>query len=128
MNISGEEGWRMTACVAPRDRLIADRLSRAERLRELMFPALPELHWRILKELYFAAARGRAVPVSSVCMEIPLSTALRQVGRMLESGQLRRSADPDDRRKIIISLSPDATRKMIDWANAYVQLTSPSID
>jgi len=73
--------------------------------------------WDILLDLTRAKLDGQQVSVSSVCIaaSVPMSTALRWVRQMTDSGLLRRWTDPKDRRRDLIALTDTTAAHMRDY-------------
>lgn len=63
--------------------------------------------WDILLDLAAARAERQRVSVTSLCIAsgVPVTTALRWIGQMVEGGLLVRVADPHDRRRAYIALA-----------------------
>lgn len=57
------------------------------------------------------------VPVSQIAeaLAIDLAQASRQVGRLTETGYLQRSVDAGDRRRVLVTLTPETARRMDEW-------------
>ncbi len=66
--------------------------------------------WHMLMDLFIAAQGNRKISVSSLCIASrgPPTTALRYITIMVEKGLLIRTPDPDDSRRIYISLASAA--------------------
>lgn len=98
-----------SASTAPLDPAQIRELIQARRLRDAFFqPGLfGEPAWDILLDLMLAKLERTNVSVSSLCIAaaVPPTTALRCITGMTEGGLLERSADPNDARRIFISLS-----------------------
>ena len=96
-------------------------LIRARRLRDTHFGVglFEDPAWDMLLDLYAAALEGARVSVSSLCIAAAVAptTALRWIARMTEQGLFVRAADPRDRRRAFMALSPDASAAMARyWA------------
>jgi FixJ family two-component response regulator/DNA-binding MarR family transcriptional regulator len=80
------------------------RAKRAEILKREFFsdPA-----WDIFLDLGSAKLTNQKVSVSSACAaaQVPFSTALRYVGRLVEDGLAERFGDPTDKRRDILQIS-----------------------
>lgn len=87
------------------------RQSRARIFGESLFadPA-----WDILLELYAACLEGGGQPVSNVCIAsgVPSTTAIRWIRALETGGWIRRSADSEDGRRCILSLSENGEEAM----------------
>ncbi len=97
-------------------------------LRGRFFPSelFADPAWDILLDLTRAKLEGQQVSVSSVCIaaSVPMSTALRWVRQMTDSGLLRRWTDPKDRRRDLIALTDTTAAHMRDYlcaAHAMLQ-------
>jgi FixJ family two-component response regulator len=64
--------------------------------------------WEMLLDLMLAQLEQRTVAVSSACIAsgAPMSTALRLVGRLVETGVLHKIPDPRDRRRHFLAINP----------------------
>jgi CheY-like chemotaxis protein len=73
--------------------------------------------WDILLDLTKSWLENEDVSVSSVCIaaSVPMSTALRWVSQMTESGLLKRWKDPKDGRRDLIALTDTAAAYMRDY-------------
>jgi CheY-like chemotaxis protein len=62
--------------------------------------------WDILLELTAARIQGQPVPVASACnaTNLPFSTALRYIRRLVELGMIKRWQDPNDRRRDLLDV------------------------
>jgi CheY-like chemotaxis protein len=91
-------------------------------LRSRFFPSqlFADPAWDILLDLTRAKLDGQLVSVSSVCIaaSVPMSTALRWVRQMTESGLLRRWTDPKDRRRDLIALTDSTAAHMRDYLSS----------
>lgn len=94
--------------------IIANRQRRARFFDAHLFadPA-----WDMLLDLTAAHAEGQKVSVTSLCIaaNVPATTALRWLTQMVETGVLRRVADPADRRRVFIELSESARAGMAGY-------------
>jgi hypothetical protein len=65
--------------------------------------------WDILLDLMAAKLEGKSVSVSSLCIAaaVPATTALRWVAAMTDNGMLVRNHDPEDARRVFITLSDE---------------------
>jgi DNA-binding MarR family transcriptional regulator len=92
---------------------------RARRLRDHIFA--PDLFadpaWDIMLDLMAAHLEGTLVSVSSLCIAaaVPPTTALRWIRQLTDRGLLCRQADPDDGRRIFITLSEEGLRAIHRW-------------
>lgn len=89
----------------------AARLLRAGQLRKEVFGSklINDPAWQILLNLYVSARAGRSVTVTSAseASGAPLSTGLRTVTSLLDSGQIVREVDSSDRRRSLLMLAPE---------------------
>ncbi|MAX00736.1 MAG: hypothetical protein CMN72_14060 [Sphingomonas sp.] len=103
-------------------------LIRARRLRERFFTdeLFADPAWDMLLDLFAAELEGNQVSVSSLCIAaaVPPTTALRWISNLTDAGLLRREADPLDRRRVFLALTPKATRAMRDYFAALGSLGS----
>jgi len=87
-------------------------LRNARSLRTRVFDAelFGEPAWDILLDLYDAELRQVRTKISSVCIEshIPRTTSLRWLKAMENRGLVQRRDDPNDARRIFVSLTPSA--------------------
>jgi DNA-binding MarR family transcriptional regulator len=104
---------------------IARRISHWRRKRDAILAPITfaDPEWDILLDLYVEGACGRAVSLSSLCIAaaVPSTTAARAVNAMVAEGVLAKSRDPDDARRVIISLADSTREKMREW---LIQLAS----
>lgn len=85
------------------------------RRRRIFGPGIfGEPAWDMLLDLYSATLEGRAESVSSVAVAsgAPPTTALRWIMLLEESGWVVREPDPNDGRRVLVSLSPRARSAM----------------
>lgn len=68
----------------------------------------------MLLDLYAAHYERQRVSVSSLCIAaaVPATTALRWIKTMCDTGKFLRAWDPNDGRRIFISLSEETRLKM----------------
>jgi hypothetical protein len=94
--------------------IIANRQRRARYFDAQLFadPA-----WDMLLDLTAAHGEGQKVSVTSLCIAaaVPATTALRWLTQMVETGVLRRVADPLDKRRVFIELSDNALAGMAGY-------------
>ncbi|HTH27572.1 MAG TPA: MarR family transcriptional regulator [Sphingobium sp.] len=94
-------------------------LLQARRLRDRYLP--PDLFadpaWDMMLDLMAARLAGKRVSVSSLCIAaaVPPTTALRWIGQLTERGIFLRANDPDDARRVFISLSDEAAENIAAW-------------
>lgn len=104
----------------PRDMsaVVRSILKSRQRRAEFIGPNLfSDPAWDILLDLTSARLEGKVVPVSSVCAAaaVPMSTALRHIRQLVDSGMVRRWQDPSDKRRDLLELEPDVMAAMIDY-------------
>lgn len=89
-------------------------LSRRRRERHFDAEIFADPAWDMLLDLYAAHYERQRVSVSSLCIAaaVPATTALRWIKTMCDTGKFLRAWDPDDGRRIFISLSEEARLKM----------------
>jgi DNA-binding MarR family transcriptional regulator len=99
MDVTGER--RLETC----RRLIAERQLVGQ---VIGFDICPCPAWDILLDLYAAEAERRSIYLwsLSVAANIPVSSAHRKIVELIERGLLDRAADPEDGRRVTISLAP----------------------
>lgn len=87
-----------------------------KRNRERTFGRQPEAQWNILMDLALAHIEGRQVQVKgAICASgVPGTTALRHVLLLLESGDIRREADPTDHRTVLLFITEAGLERVID--------------
>lgn len=73
--------------------------------------------WDIMLDLTSAALEGRSVPVLSAtaAANVPITTALRYVGKLVDSGMVKRWDDPTDKRRSLLALEDQALEKMLKF-------------
>jgi DNA-binding MarR family transcriptional regulator len=93
--------------------VLAGRRTRAHMLEGV---DLGEPAWDILLDLFISTEERRAVSISGVCAlcPVPPTTALRQIGLLVDAGYLQRIPDEEDRRRVFLRLSDEARRRMAD--------------
>lgn len=94
-------------------------LLRVRRLREQILPAdlFADPAWDIVLDLMAARLENARVSVSSLCIAaaVPPTTALRWIRQLTERELLERQADPDDGRRIFITLSDKGVSAVTRW-------------
>jgi hypothetical protein len=93
---------------------------RSRRLRAQFFQAelFADPAWDMLLDLFAAHLESRRVSVSSLCIAaaVPPTTALRWIGTLHDAELFERRADPQDRRRAYIGLSPKGIEAMHAYA------------
>lgn len=83
---------------------------RLRRRREYMFDItyFGDAAWDMLLELERAQRMGHNIAVTDIGVEsrIPLTTVLRYLARLENDGLVSRRTDPNDRRRVFVSLTP----------------------
>lgn len=71
--------------------------------------------WDILLDLFEARLTGSSRSIKSSChaARVPLSTALRHIDRLIDSGLVERANDPGDGRRTLLSLTPTSQKLMM---------------
>ncbi len=64
------------------------------------------IQWYIVLEIYIAASEGRPVVITDLVHLAghPRSTTIKAIADMVRTGNLQRTPDPTDRRRVFISL------------------------
>lgn len=83
--------------------------------------------WDMLLDLAAARLERRRVAVSSLCIAaaVPPTTALRWITTMTEMGLFTRYPDPDDGRRVFVTLSETATEAMTAYVQAARRALAP---
>lgn len=107
------------------------QIIKLRRLRDSYFDAslFADPAWDILLDLMAARLEGVQVSVSSLCIAaaVPATTALRWISTMTENGLLIREHDPDDARRIFITLSADTAANLHQYLVDVQKRPSPAI-
>lgn len=116
----------------PRDMsaVVRSILKSRQRRAEFIGPNLfSDPAWDILLDLTSARLDGKVVPVSSVCAAaaVPMSTALRHIRQLVDSGMVRRWQDPSDKRRDLLELQPDVMAAMIDYLETVTRKDSGNL-
>jgi FixJ family two-component response regulator/DNA-binding MarR family transcriptional regulator len=114
------------AAIAPTvvRRLIDERAARARLFRE---DKLAEAGWDMLLELLLAQLENRRVYVRHLCNAslLPTTTALRRITDLEHLKLVTRSVDPFDRRRVVIELSAEGSRRMMAYVSQIDRTNSP---
>ena len=99
------------------------RLIRKRRQRDQHFPSdlFADPAWDMMLDLYAAHYERREISVSSLCIAaaVPATTALRWIKTMVDDGRFVRVADPDDGRRIIVSLADDTRCRLDEYFDDF---------
>lgn len=106
--------------LSDRDAAIVGKLKRILKFRDLRASIFnqddlfADPAWDMLLEIFVADLMQQKMPVSSACLggRVPATTGLRWLKVLERCGFIYRSADPHDRRRVFVSLTPDAFTKM----------------
>lgn len=73
--------------------------------------------WDLLLDLFIAHERNRRVYLSSACVAAcsPNTTAMRWLGTLETKKLVRRTCDPNDRRRIYVELTPPAYARLTGY-------------
>lgn len=65
--------------------------------------------WEMLIDLYIHHLQGKQLCIGAVCIisDLPMTNAVRILGRLLDANMVCRDPDPDDRRRCFIRLHPE---------------------
>lgn len=68
----------------------------------------------MLVDLYVSQLQGCDLCVGSLCVTsgVPMTNAVRILGKLIDAGFVSRQSDPGDRRRCVIALSDDANAKL----------------
>lgn len=107
----------------------AKREQRRRKLRQQVI-GMPSLFgepaWEMLTDLFIHECEGKRVATSSLCIAsgAPVTTALRLLNRLSDSGMVRRRRDKKDARRQFVELAPDVRRKMLAYFAAQSMIGS----
>lgn len=97
-------------------------LLQIRRMRDRFLPGelFADPAWDMMLDLMGARLDGKSVSVSSLCIAaaVPPTTALRWISQLTERGIFLRRNDPDDARRVFISLSDEAAERLSGWFSA----------
>jgi FixJ family two-component response regulator len=98
--------------------IIKGRRARFDFLDEELFS---DPSWDILLELTAAALDGEAIPSSSACAaaNAPMTTALRHITKLTESGLVTRWRDPNHKRRVLLKLTDQTFDSMKKYLIAH---------
>ncbi len=110
----------------PDTRMLLLAVTKARRLRNRSLPSdlFGEPAWDMLLDLTIADMAGRPTLVTGLAAAsgAPMSTALRYIDLMQKAGLLSRHDDARDRRRVLLSLMPEARQAVERWASDCVEL------
>lgn len=109
---------------------VAEHTLRFRRHRDKVFGSLRLFNdpaWDILLEIYRSSARGMAVTVSDTasCSGIASSSATRWIRILEGAGLVHRNDDPDDRRRVMLSLTSTGSALMEQALAAWLPGARP---
>jgi hypothetical protein len=92
--------------------------ARRARTKILATDHFGEPAWDMILDLFIAARLKRHVSVWSACAaaQVPETTALRYLKRLVDQRVVLRTPDTEDKRRVNVTLSPEVYRRMEDWA------------
>lgn len=102
----------------------AEKLYRDRRRRETHFPMAAELFgepaFDLLLELFITGENARGVSITSAtaAANLPATTGLRYVARLIDIGLVERTPDPFDRRRHLLRLSGAGRTRMLSYLAA----------
>jgi len=104
---------------------------RARRLRDRFFEGglFEDPAWDMLLDLLAAQLERAQVSVSSLCIAaaVPPTTALRWITKLTDAGLIEREADPFDKRRAYLKLSPTAAGAMQRYVAAVREANLPFV-
>lgn len=85
--------------------------------RNALFPRVTtgDPAWSILLDLFEAKMTGKSRAIKSACLAsgVPATTALRYLDLLVCEGYVERSFDPADGRRVLVSLTPLANKRIL---------------
>lgn len=104
---------------------------RARRLRDRFFEGglFEDPAWDMLLDLLGAQLERGQVSVSSLCIAaaVPPTTALRWISKLTDAGLIEREADPFDKRRAFLKLSPQGGHAMHRYVAAVRETKLPFV-
>lgn len=78
--------------------------------------------WDMLLDLFVSQSLGRNVSISSACIaaNVPQTTALRWIERLVDEDLLVRKDDPTDRRRAHLHIAPELALRLEQWIEHYL--------
>lgn len=82
--------------------------------------------WDMLLDLAAAKSEGRKIAVTSLCIAsgVPMTTALRWIGILIDEKLVERRGDPADRRRMFLELTDEAASMMAGYFNSAEDMFS----
>jgi DNA-binding MarR family transcriptional regulator len=104
--------------------LLKARHLRANYISNVQFA---EPAWDMLLDLFACQLEGKQICSSSLSLAagVPMSTALRLVDRMCNTGVFVRSPDPSDGRRFLVRLSVQSEQELLGYFRALAQMPLP---
>lgn len=96
---------------------------RNEKARSLSPDLFHDPCWNMLIDLALAAEEGKSVSITSLCLAsgVSTTTALRRIDDMIEAGLMRRSPDRSDKRRQVMTLTPEGAEKVKSVVVNFIQ-------
>lgn len=89
---------------------------RAHKVRARLFPdvAVVDPNWDMLLDLLLARLENRQIYLTSLCLVsgLPITNAKRRVEQLIAADLMRRTDDPTDGRRVLISLTDSAVERL----------------
>lgn len=106
--------------------ILAGRRRRAACFRSIRFH---DPSWDMILELYVANGENRALAVSQLCglSGGSTTTALRHIEHLEALGYFSRGADPDDRRRVIVTIRPALEAAFEQWIDFQIAASRLSL-
>ncbi|WP_447726028.1 hypothetical protein [Sphingomonas koreensis] len=84
--------------------------------------------WDLLLDLLASQYLGRRVSISSACIaaNVPPTTALRWIEKLVLQGLLVREDDPMDRRRTHLGIAPVLAARLEQWVECYLPPPAPT--
>lgn len=95
------------------------RIIRQRQHRQKILPGhlFADPAWDMLLDLAAAKSEGRKISVTSLCIAsgVPMTTALRWIGTLIDERLVERMGDPADRRRMFLELTDEAASTMAGY-------------
>jgi hypothetical protein len=105
---------------------------RARRARDSVMPSdiFSDPGWDILLDLLLSHLEKKRVSVSAACIAaaVPSTTALRWISLLETRGAIRRVADPGDRRRSHLELTPTIRENLLRWVERHLMPSVPKVE